>query len=416
MVGDGIAVALWDATVHQIGVKSPKDYGVADLTRNPTSKSALVGGMRLGGRNGETFQAKVLNSYHGINKKQFLVGMLLWVALAVLLVIGMTNVSNLRQYPAISLRYNNPVSGKAAYSARLYSVENKDDAFWLTFWHETNADYDSGYDSGNNSGYNSGYNRVNAVCILFSGEAALVWPARYLSGTAPGVTDGIGCAVSSALARELWGGDDVVGKFVGIDDEIRVVRGVFEGSEQMALVSVRDEDTSRSFSAVELSAGPSDPVRSDAESFAIAAGLGRPDSILTGTPVALSAVLAVLPLVILALYGLALCITKLKYHPAAFRIVLLSVFLGFAVVLPELLDKLPGWAIPTRWSDFSFWGSLVNRLGDNLLEYLLLSPCLRDVEYKILLYKQIGISLLSVNCSLSICFFWHRNHYSRNHK
>jgi hypothetical protein len=204
-----------------------------------------------------------------------------------------------------------------------------------------------------------------------------------------------------------------VGKSVEVNDETRVVRGVFESEEQLALVSVRDEDTSRNFSAVELSAGPSDATRSDVESFATAAGLGRPGKVLMGTPTSMSAALAVLPLVILTVYWLALCIAKFRSHPVALRIILLLAFLGFAVMLPYLLDLLPDWVIPTRWSDFSFWGNQISRLGDDLKEYLVLSPLLRDVEYKVLLYKQIGIAFLSVSCSLSICFNWRKTDLSR---
>lgn len=334
-----------------------------------------------------------LRRFHMIHKKQLFAYVLLWVAMAVLLVSGMENVNSLREYPSVSLRYDKPISGKVAYSARQYSIEHDgENTFWLTFWHETKAEYEADHNS------------TAAACILFSGDAAVVWPARYLAGVAPSVIDGVGCMVSSALAGELWGGYDIVGKSVEVDNEPRVVRGVFESTELLALVAVKDEDTSQSFSAVELTGGPANATRSDAEGFAIAAGLGQPGSVLMGTPVSFSAILAILPLLILIIYSLALCYSKFKFHRTVLRIVLLLSFFGFALLLPVLLDMLPDWVIPTRWSDFSFWGELANRLGDNLREYLVLSPLLRDVEYKILLYKQIGIAFLSVSCSLFICF------------
>lgn len=334
--------------------------------------------------------------FQRINIKQFLMDALLWCALAVFVILSVINVSALRAYPLTSIRYETPFSGKIAYQARQYSVEHIDDeTFWPTFWHETQASIEGEYSS------------TNAACILFSGDATLVWPAQYLTGTAPGATDGAGCAVSSSLAWELWGGTDVVGKEVVIDDEARTVRGVFKGDDLLALVSVRDEDTTQSFTAVELSGGPSSITRSNVKSFASAAGLGSPGNILMGMPVSLASALTALPLFILALYGFSLCIARLRTRPAAIQGSLLLALIVFAVFLPGLLDMLPGWMIPTRWSDFSFWGDLVSQIGNDLREYLLLNPKLRDVQYKVLLLKQAGIAFLSVGCALSICFRWH---------
>ena len=334
----------------------------------------------------------VLRWRYGINKKQMLVDALLWCALAVFLVLGVVNAGALRVYPHISLRYDKPVSGQAAYQARQYSIEHsEDDSFWPTFWHEAQA------------GFENEYNSTSASCILFSGDATLVWPAQYLIGVAPGVTDGVGCAVSASLAWELWGGVDVVGKSVEVDDETRIVRGVFEGENQLALLSIRDEDTSRSFTAVELSLGPDDPTRDDVRSFATSAGLGSPNNILIGTPVSLAFALAAVPIIIIAIYVLALCIARLKVRPAAMWGILLFAFIVFAFTLPGLLDMLPGWMIPTRWSDFSFWGGLTSQVGDNLREYLIVAPKLRDVEYKVLLLKQICIAFFSTGLALSVC-------------
>ena len=340
--------------------------------------------------------APVLQWFRNINIKQLIVGSLLWCVLSVLLALGALNVNAISQYPPISLRYDTPFSGQAAYQARVYSIEHSDEKpFWPTFWHETQLQVESEYGS------------IKTVCIFFSGDAALVWPAQYLGGTAPGVTDGIGCSVSSSLAWKLWGGSDIIGKTVEIDGVTRTVRGVFDGEDELVLVSVRDEATSQSFTAVELSGGPSDPTRSDAVSFARSAGLGAPDSVLMDTPASLAQMLAALPLFILAFYGLALCIARLKARPAALRLCLLLALLGVALFLPRLLDMLPGWMIPTRWSDFSFWGSFMDQIGDNLREYLVLRPRLRDVAYKVLLLKQAAIAFLATGCALSICFRWH---------
>jgi len=325
--------------------------------------------------------------------RQWIIDALLWCALCASLILGAANISVLRRYPQISLRYDRQISGQTAYNARQYAIrQGGEDTFWLTFWHETKAVF-----SGE-------YNTANAGCILYSGDAQLVWVGIYLYGTAPGVTDSAGCAVSTALAWELWGGIDVVGKTVEVGDQTRTVRGVFEGEEALALLSVRDEDTEQSFTAVELSAGPISPAKADVERFAMAAGLGRPDYTLMGTLNSLAEIISALPLMILVIYALAIIVGRLKKHPAAYRMILFAALMGFAFLLPGLLDMLPGWMIPTRWSDFSFWGSLSKQIGKDLREFFMLPPKLRDVELKILLLKQAGIAFLSASLALSICF------------
>ena len=367
-----------------------ENMGAGDMAAALLSES--ISEDRSSAREGDLSQARGRT-----NIRRLLVSALLWLALTVLLVAGAMNAGALRQYPTVSLRYETPVSGQAAYRARQYAAKQTgEDVFWLTFWHQTEARF------------SGGYNNANAECIFYSGDAALVWPARYLYGAAPGVTDGTGCAVSSALAWKIWGSADVVGKTLEAGGEIRTVRGVFEGDDLLALLSVRDEDTGQSYTAVELSGGPASPGRGDVESFITASGLGTPDSILMGTPVFFAEIMAILPLLILACYGLALWIGRLRKRPAVQKgLLLFAALMAFALLLPGLLEFLPGWMIPTRWSDFSFWSSLGQQISDNLREYLTLTPGLRDVEYMILLLKQAGIAFLSACCALSVCFRWH---------
>ena len=77
--------------------------------------------------------------------------------------------------------------------------------------------------------------------------------------------------------------------------------------------------------------------------------------------------------------------------------------IGFALILPGLLEMLPPWLIPNRLSDFSYWGALAGRMGDDLMEYLRLKPMMRDVTYMILFYKQAFLTFMSVIFVLLIC-------------
>jgi len=328
--------------------------------------------------------------------KNIIADVLLWCILAALIIMSAINIDSLWGLSSVSLRYKEPVSGQTAWLARQYAALQEDESvFWPTFWRETQLQV------------TGDLRKTNARCIYYSGNAGQVWRAQYLAGSAPGVTDGAGCAVSSGLAWELWGGFDVIGKKIEVDGAERTVRGVFEEDDTIALLAISDEDKSQSYSAVELSGGPSSPTRADAKSFAVASGLGAPDNILIGTPASLVEILSALPLLILAVYGFALLTGALKKYPSALQGALFLALIVFAILLPYLLDALPDRIIPTRWSDFSFWGSLAGQLGDDLHEYMAVEPRLRDVELKTLLLKQAGIACLAVMFAIIVCFRWH---------
>ena len=329
-----------------------------------------------------------------ISVKVLITDILFWGLLCVFVVMGFLIRDDVRQYASVSLRYDTPISGEAAYAARRYSAaHNNVYMFRLTFWDEYKAVFSNELIS------------AETVCIAYSGDALLVWPAKFIKGAAPGVIDGIGCAVSEGLAWRLWGSADVVGMTVEVDGAKSVVRGVFEGKDELALLSFRDEDTSRSWSAVELGGNSAKVARDEVESYAAASGLGRPVFILTGSPVLLTGLMAALPLLILAVFGLVLIAGFVrKRFPIAFRFIPFVFLLAFAALLPVLLGVVPEWMIPTRWSDFSFWGSLLSQASDNAREFLRVAPQSRDVELRILLLKQAGIMFLSVCFSIVICF------------
>ena len=327
--------------------------------------------------------------------KRIIFDILLWCLLAVLLVVGFLNSSAVRLYPPVSLRYDTPISGQTAYKARQYSVQNSEnETFWPTFWREDTATLKSELAS------------IKAGSISFSGESALVWPAEYLTGTAPGAVDITGCAISSALAWRLWGSADVVGKPVDIDGEIRIVRGIFGYDKDLVLLSYSFEDTSQDWNAAELSGGKAYATRSDAESFAMISGLGKPDAIIMGSGLRfLSSGMALLPLIIVAVYAIIFIVVYFARSSVyTGRILLITVLIVFAIGLPLLLNLLPPWLIPSRWSDFSFWANLKQQITDNLREFLAASPGSRDVESRLLIIKQAGIAMISACCAIIVCF------------
>jgi len=307
-----------------------------------------------------------------------------------LLVVGILHAGTVSTFSTVSLRYNVPISGQAAFHARQHAVENSEDTFWPTFWHQ------------NTTTISNNLREATVPAISFSGDASLVWPTAYLAGTAPSAVDSHGVAVSHALAHRLWGSVNIIGKTVYVDNIPRYVRGVFEGDALLALISFHIEDTTPTFTAVELAGG--NPTRENVANFAISSGLGRPDDILLGGPISFARVLAIAPIFIPAVYLLVLLC---KLPKAKYAIWGVLVLIGF--LLPILLNALPPWLIPTRWSDFSFWAGLWADGSYALRTFLSASPTLRDVELKMLLIRQVGIFIAATCVAVWFSCTWSRD-------
>lgn len=331
----------------------------------------------------------------GVQKKNVCF-VLLCILFCATLSLGFIESNAVSRFSRITLRYGTPLTGQVAFRARQHAAENRD-GFWPTFWHEANL----AISNGRNTAY------VNS--IMYSGDAFLVWPAEYIIGSAPSPVDDLGIAVSDSLAHRLWGSENIVGMGVYVNDEPRVVRGVFRSPRELALVSFHIEDTSQYFSAVELSGGAASPTRSDAESFAVSSGLGSPDLILMGGVRAVSFFMSLLPLLIPLVYALVLILRHIrKHYPLAVTPLFFGGFILFAIILPVILNSLPPWLIPTRWSDFGFWGIQLENANDALREFLSMNPSMRDVELRIHLLRQAGFMLVATCAGCFICCFFKR--------
>jgi len=302
-----------------------------------------------------------------------------------------------RMFTDYSLRFSNEISGYKAKAARLYSIEaGGEDSFWPTFWREDQSKAECS--TGN----------ASCTAITFSGEGALVWETDFLKGSMPGVTDKVGCALSLELALSLFGSIDIIGMKVDINDETKIVRGVFEGTQKVALLSVGEEDRIVSWQVAELSEGPEDANKSMAESYSIASGLGRPSAVIEGESIVLFASRACfIAVIILTIFIIVLF---LKRIPRLHRgIVVFAACIVAALILPSILRLLPGWTIPDLWSDFSHWESLSKQFENGLRDLLGKAPYLRDVEGKLLLLKQGVLLSSSTLCSVIICLIYGRS-------
>lgn len=330
--------------------------------------------------------------------RQTIVGIILWCAIGYLMVIGSLNIRSLKQYSPISIRYDIPISGNDAYHAREYSTQHKEESIYhLTFWEETNSEIANEFIC------------VNATCIYYNGDVSVVRPLNILCGTSPGATDNVGCMVSSGLAHKIFGGTDIIGMNIDINGYSYKIRGVFKEDDILVLASIIDEDTSHSYSAVELSSGLQHPYYGDIETYMHTIGLGKPTGILMGSPTFIAEIFTILPIIILAVYWLLLLIQQLKKYSSIIKNSLFFiVLLIFTMILPVLLDLLPGWMIPTHWSNFSYWSNIILQIKENLNEYITIKKFSRDISYTVEILTQLSISLPATICSILICYRWHR--------
>ncbi|MCL1884048.1 MAG: hypothetical protein FWF81_09895 [Defluviitaleaceae bacterium] len=317
------------------------------------------------------------------NWRKYLTTFTIWSVLCILVAIGFREANIIQRFSNVSLRFSEPVSGDAAYRARQFSIEN--DTFWPTFWHQTHAEL------------TVGARTANANAILFSGDASLVWHTRYIAGSAPSPIDAYGIAISETLAHRLWGSADIIGKSLYVDEETRIVRGIFEGRNEIALLSFHIECRLQNWTAAELYGG--EPLRINAENYSISAGLGSPDYIITGGAMA-SRFMSFAPILMLVIFG-AFKFAKTIKMPSRTNnliggVIVYAGLIIIAILLPFALNALPPWLIPTGWSDFSFWSDLLQQGGDSIREFLSVAPALRDVELKIYLLRLAGITLVTL--------------------
>lgn len=216
--------------------------------------------------------------------------------------------------------------------------------------------------SGGQKTAESGLRSFLIELTVLHGDPFELFPASFFCGSFPAPSDTGGCALDRLAAEKLFGGHDVLNMPLTIDGRTYTVRGVFEGDEG-AVILQGGEDTAELFPNLRLrfEGGGS---RMEAEQFFQKWGLNSAlilDAPLMGEVLSLLALFPALALcaavLIQSLAGairLRRCpLLLLLYAAPAF---LLS-FFSLRLLGPHL--SLPDRLIPTMWSDFGFFKTLV---------------------------------------------------------
>ena len=201
------------------------------------------------------------------------------LALFLLTAAGMKNAGVLAQScRSVSLRYRQPLALEIVEAA-----QEKQPG--LTFWCEQNATLATPW------------RQAEATVLYYWGDASLVLGRECHTGNPPAPLDTGGCAVSTALAWQLFGSEEAVGLTLCQEEAEYTVRAVFESSEPVALLPRQDA----AFTAVELPAGEEtaqDPA-AWTDACLVKSGLPEPDwRLYTLLPAALARLLTLLPLTV----------------------------------------------------------------------------------------------------------------------
>lgn len=306
----------------------------------------------------------------------------------------------------VSLRFAAPLTARQTEKALEYAHKS-DNEYALTFWTEQP-------DVPIEANGRTAAARLLCVC----GDAARLMPQELLWGSPPAAPGG--CAVSDALAWRLWGSLDVADMELTMGNArgnaCYTVRGVFR--EDALCLMVQTAPDGAVFENVEVyamgngisgaaapestapgaavyrnaAAGKTAPGVDAALSFARSGGLGVPAHAVNGsTLAALARLLCWLPP--------ALCAASLLRRLAqALSARARRAFLGmglllFALCLPRLLAALPAAWLPTRWSDFAFWQSLLQSGAARIEAWFALPPQSVDVAAKWLLFRHGALCL-----------------------
>lgn len=302
------------------------------------------------------------------------------LALLLLTAAGMKNADLLAaNCRSVSLRWRQPIDAETAEAAREKQPG-------ITFWCEETA------------ALAVPWRQAEAVVLYYWGDASLVWGADCLSGGMPAPLDAGGCAVSTALAWQLFGSEDAVGLTLSRENTEYTVRGVFESEKPIALLPKADA----AFTAAELSLAEDtggDPA-AWVDACLVKSGLPEPDwRLYTALPAALARGLAWLPLA----FGAAVLAAALMRRAARLSFpardaVFFALLGAAALALPAFFSVWPSWLTPSRWSDFSWWSQTAGELAEMGEAFLTAPGAGRDLAIKTGLLGQAGLALLQ--CAL----------------
>ena len=315
--------------------------------------------------------------------------------------LAVQTVEKVRQIsPGVSLRYTQALTGEQVIKAQTYIKSSQNtDGLMVTFWEETQVAVRSPVST----------RTCTDVCSIgFCGTAHDAYGASYVVGTAPGSGDTSQCAVSTALAWQLFGSTDILEQALTLDPDTEDARtyrvcGVFVSETEQILYGV---ETTAAFQLLELTHVSRDNPGQSVQQLLAAAGLAQPDQILYDAALAwvLSALIGIPELLLLLCAGCRLL--RLFRNKSLREVIGFGIALLLVCLLPTGLASLPGWMIPNQWGSMVAWHSLLSAAGDRLTEWFALCPTARDAQLKGEAAQVVVFTCWSLVFAVAACLSW----------
>lgn len=225
-----------------------------------------------------------------------------------------------------------------------------------------------------------GETSLRVVCV--SGDMRQIEPMKLLSGAFPTQDDADGCLLDAASAWALFHSTDALGATVTLGDREYVVRGIAETYESVLMI----RDDRASYENLEFAAQNPDGAKQSVETFLYRCG-GADHSVIVQSGliarVALGA--AWLPLWIAAACAAAAFFRRgWKTRGRQARNVLcwaagaaLTALVCFGLASTAFWPQ--SW-LPTKWSDFAFWGRLIDNWKTEMKTFALMTQLPKEIE------------------------------------
>ena len=224
-------------------------------------------------------------------------------------------------------------------------------------------------------------NKATLRRVSVYGDMRQVAPMRFLSGGIPADGDTNACLLDADSAMALFHSVDPIGATVTIGKQSYVVRGVVEVYEPMLVT----RDSKAEFTNFEFTAQNLDEAKQAVETYLMTAGVMDGQIILLSGMLArvLQGALWLPPCLLVFVCGMRVLLrSRCRGETPKKRICFIILGLAAvssAVIVASSSVYIPQAWLPTKWSDFGFWGRLVEGWRENFIAYSLMIQLPKDV-------------------------------------
>lgn len=205
--------------------------------------------------------------------------------------------------------------------------------------------------------------------LEYYGEIPRLLPCQFRSGSWPG--ESLGCVIDEGLADALWGScEDAVGRPLRWNKNTWYVRGVFAGTEKLAVIPASEEDES-CFAGLWLDFSAENGGGTEAEQLLRKYRLPEGQVTDLGFFVWICGIMAGFP--VFLLWGWAALDTAVRFWKLRHTGMLLTLsapllLAAFAAVswAAGFPWRIPERFLPTRWSDGAFWSGFGQWISDGV--------------------------------------------------